>query len=207
MPSKKFAKVIAITAVSAFFSVVFLSGFDNGFAQTSRESSLQLWQKTFDVVWKTVNEKYFDPSFGGVDWVAIRQRYAPQIAEVRTEVEFRDLLTRMLGEIKISHLRILDFATLEKSMARAVVTRGLALRDIDNHVIVTRVVDDSPAATAGLRSGFLLQAIDGVAVENARNAERKLADDSEKHRLTILDETDKTREVTIEHRLPPADKV
>jgi hypothetical protein len=33
--------------------------------------------KTFDVVWKTVNEKYFDPTFGGVDWMAIRERYAP----------------------------------------------------------------------------------------------------------------------------------
>src|SRR5262245_12743763 len=134
MPSKKFAKVLAVTAVSAFFSAVFLSGFSSGFAQTSRESSLQLWQKTFDVVWKTVNEKYFDPSFGGVDWAATRLRYAPQIAEARSEVEFRELLTRMLREIKISHLQILDFATLEKSMARAVVTRGLGLRDIDNRV-------------------------------------------------------------------------
>ena len=207
MPSKKFAKVIAITAVSAFFSVVFLSGFDDGFAQTSRESSLQLWQKTFDVVWKTVNEKYFDMSFGGVDWAEIRQRYAPQVAMVQADSELRDLLTRMLGEIRISHLHILDLATLDKQLARAEVSRGLALRNIDNQIVVTRIVEGSPAARAGLRAGFVVPAVDGVSVTNAKDLEARLATDSEKHSLAILDETDKIREITIEHALPPTAKL
>jgi C-terminal processing protease CtpA/Prc len=62
----------------------------------------------------------------------------------------------------MSYLRILDLAALDEQLARAVVTRGLALRNIDNQVVVTRIVDGSPAARAGLRQGFLLQAIDGV---------------------------------------------
>jgi C-terminal peptidase prc len=180
---------------------------DGGFAQTAKESSPQVRQKTFDVVWKTVNEKYFDPSFGGVDWAAIRQTYASQVATVRSDAEFSGLLTRMLGEIRISHLRILDLSALDKQLRRAVVTRGLALRNIDNQVVVTRIVEESPAGKAGLRQGFLVQAIDGVAVTNARDAETKLATDSESHRVTILDETDMRREVVLEHALPPADKL
>jgi C-terminal peptidase prc len=122
-------------------------------------------------------------------------------------MEFNDLLTRMLGEIKISHLHILDFALLEKQLGRAVVTRGLALRDIDNHVVVTRIIEDSPAAKAGLRPGFVVRAIDGTPVAKAKDAEAKLASDTEKHRLAILDETEMLHEVAIEHALPPAEKM
>ena len=205
MLSKRLVEVLVIFAVSVFLASRF--ELDSGFAQASKESSPQIRLKTFDVVWKTVNDKYFDPAIGGVDWAAIRQRYAPQITTVRSDIEFRDLLTRMLGEIKISHLRILEFATLDKSLARVVVTRGLALRDIDNRVVVTRVVEESPAARAGLKPGFLVLAIDAVRVENARQAERKLADDTDNHRLAFLDEADMMREVSIEHKLPPAHKV
>jgi C-terminal peptidase prc len=172
-------------------------------AQTSSESKRQTWQKTFDVVWKTVNEKYVDATFGGVDWVEVRRRYTPQLATVQTDGELRDLLTRMLGEIRISHLRILDLATLEKQLGRAVVNRGLALRNIENQIVVTRIVEGSPAALAGLRPGFVVQAIDDAAVTNARDAEATLATDTDKHRLAILDEADRKRELTIEYALPP----
>src|SRR4030095_10282880 len=72
-----------------------------GLAQTVE---LQLMQKTFDVVWKTVNDKYFDPRFGGVNWAAIRKQYEPQVATVRGDVEFRELLRHMLQEIQILQL-------------------------------------------------------------------------------------------------------
>jgi C-terminal processing protease CtpA/Prc len=197
---KRLPGLLVIFAVSVLLS----SRLELRSAQTSKET---VWQKTFDVVWKTVNEKYFDASFGGIDWAAIRQQYAPQVATVQTDIEFRDLLTRMLGEIKISHLHILDLAALDKQLARSVVTRGLALRNIDNEVVVTRVVDGSPAVRAGLQPGFIVQAIDDVPVTTARDAETRLATDSETHRLTILDEASKTREITIGHGLPPPGNV
>jgi carboxyl-terminal processing protease len=164
-------------------------------------------QKTFDVVWKTVNDKYFDPGFGGVNWAAIRKQYEPQIASVRDDEEFRELLDRMLNEIKISHLRILDLKNLDKLLARAVVTRGLALRDLDNQVVVSRIVDGSPAATAGLRAGFIVKAIDGVPVLKARSSEAQVATDKKKHRLLIVDAAETTREIEIGYALPPVEKL
>ena len=197
---KRFPGFLVVLAVSVLLS----SRLELRSAETSKE---KVRLRTFDVVWKTVNEKYFDPSFGGADWASIRERYSPQIAMVRTDLEFYELLHRMLGEIKISHLRILDLATVDKLVARAEVARGLTLRNVDNQVVVTRIIEDSPAAKAGLRLGFVVQAIDGVPVDNARNAERKLANDDENHRLAILDESDIKREVEIGHWLPPAHKL
>jgi len=177
-----------------------------GLAQTANRSSPQVMQKTFDVVWNTLNDKYFDPHFGGVDWAAVRQAYEPQIAAVKSDAEFRDLLGRMLKEIKISHLSILDLQNLDKLLARAEVTRGLALRDLGDQVAVTRIIDGSPAASAGVQLGFVVRAIDGVPVTNARGAETTLATDSQRHRLTILDQADTTREIEIAHELPPLQK-
>lgn len=60
----------------------------------------------FDRLWTTVNDKFFDPRMNGVDWRAVRTRYRPQVAGVRTDDEFHQLATRMLGELKVSHLRV-----------------------------------------------------------------------------------------------------
>src|SRR5262249_55054864 len=143
------------------------------------------------------NDNYFDPQFGGVDWTAIKTKYQPQIDTVQSDVEFQDLLDRMLKEIKISHLHLLDLAKLDQQLARNLVTRGFALRDLDNQVVVTRAVDGSPAATAGLRPGYVVKAIDGVSVVNARSAEAEVAKDNERHRLIVVDESNTTREVEI----------
>lgn len=60
----------------------------------------------FERLWSTVNDKFFDPRMNGVDWRAVRARYRPQVAGVRTDEEFHQLATRMLGELKVSHLRL-----------------------------------------------------------------------------------------------------
>jgi carboxyl-terminal processing protease len=176
------------------------------FGQPSNERAQTLRQRTFDVVWKTVHTEYFDPQFGGVDWAAVRRRYEPQLTGIRTDAEFFDLLSRMLAEITISHLRVLDFAGLERQLARSVVTRGVALRNIDGQVVVTRIVERSAASLAGLRTGFVVTAIDGVPVSNARSAEASLAGDTATHRVTVLDASDSAREISIDHQLPPPEE-
>jgi len=178
-----------------------------GPAQTATLSDPKLLHKTFEAVWNTINNKYYDPTFGGVDWVAIRKKYEPQIEAVRSDGEFSELLSRMLKEIKISHLSVLDMKNLDKLVARAEVTRGLVLRDLDNQVVVTRIVDESSAAVEGLRPGFVIKAIDAVAVTNARDSEKTLASDTANHRLIVVDEANAAREIEVAHKLPPKDRL
>ena len=61
----------------------------------------------FKQVWTTVNEKHYDPTFGGVDWKKVRADYEPRaLAPGLTDTEFHDVLRRMLGELKLSHFGI-----------------------------------------------------------------------------------------------------
>jgi carboxyl-terminal processing protease len=188
-------------------SVLLLAFTIHGLAQLAKQTNPQVRQKTFDTVWKTVNDKSVAPQYGGVDWAAIKQRYEPQITGVHSDEEFQDVLDRMLSEIKVSHLHIVDLTKLNEQLGRAIVKRGMALRDLDNQVVVTRIIDGSPAAATGLRPGYVVNAIDGQSVVSARSAETKLAQDDEKHRLNIIDEANTSREIEIGYALPPAEKL
>jgi hypothetical protein len=41
----------------------------------------------FEIVWQTVNDTYFDPTFGGLDWGAVHDRYRPLIAAAQDDTD------------------------------------------------------------------------------------------------------------------------
>ena len=62
--------------------------------------------QSFETVWQTVNAKHYDPTFGGVDWNAVHDRYEPRIAAAKDNGEFYLLTNRMLFELNLSHLLV-----------------------------------------------------------------------------------------------------
>jgi carboxyl-terminal processing protease len=65
-------------------------------------------RETFEVVWQTVRESHFDPTFGGLDWEAVRREFAPLVARTRTDAELHALLQRMLNRLGQSHFNIVS---------------------------------------------------------------------------------------------------
>ena len=63
-------------------------------------------QDAFDKVWDTINEKHYDPTFGGVDWIYIRELYLPKAKAAKSDQDFHNVLWQMLGELKLSHFNI-----------------------------------------------------------------------------------------------------
>ena len=68
---------------------------------------LKTRQKDFEVVWQTIAEGYFDPTFGGVDWKRVRQQYEGKISSVNSDEEFYGLINSMLSELGRSHLSVI----------------------------------------------------------------------------------------------------
>jgi carboxyl-terminal processing protease len=64
---KKFCLTVVVVAALAVY----------GAAQPNQKPS---YSELFDSVWQTINDNFYDPAFGGADWKAIRQKYAPQVA-------------------------------------------------------------------------------------------------------------------------------
>src|SRR5512145_2305475 len=49
----------------------------------------------FDDVWETIQERYYDPKFRGIDWQAKRTAFRPAAARAASAHEFYDVLRQM----------------------------------------------------------------------------------------------------------------
>lgn len=128
---------------------------------SARDESGDRRQETFDIVWRAVKDKHFDPTFGGVDWDKVREQYAPRVAKVKSDDELYTLLQQMLGELGQSHFNIIPpEAIVENGAEPRTGTTGLSVRYVDKQLLVTHVAENSPAARAGLRQGFLIRQVD-----------------------------------------------
>jgi len=127
-------------------------------------------RQSFDIVWRTVKEKHFDPTFGGVDWDAVRRKYEPRVAKTKKDGELYLLLNEMLGELHQSHFGIIPpEAILEDgSLNLPGGNIGIDLRIVDGQVLISRVAPDSTASRAGLRPGFVIKRIDGAETAKMR---------------------------------------
>ncbi len=130
---------------------------------------------TFETVWETVNETFYDPTFGGLNWKDVHDRYQPMIAAAEKDDEFYGLINRMLWELKVSHANLVPPGSLAlyEPLVFAEGSPGLDIRLLNGAVVVTSVKPGSPANTAGIRPGFVIQAIEGIPVEQiVQEAER-----------------------------------
>jgi Tol biopolymer transport system component/C-terminal processing protease CtpA/Prc len=62
--------------------------------------------EVFRQAWTYMREGFYDDKFHGVDWNAVRTRYAPRIAGAQTPAEMRRLLNLMVGELNASHMGV-----------------------------------------------------------------------------------------------------
>jgi len=127
----------------------------------------QEYRQVFETVWSTIDQTYFDPDFGGLDWDAIHAKYEPLILAAKSDEELYELLNQMLWELKVSHTAV--GPAEEWLSAEPVVWEegetGIDVRLLDEQAVITRVKAGSSAEEAGLRPGFVIQSIDATSVE------------------------------------------
>jgi carboxyl-terminal processing protease len=139
----------------------------------------------FDTAWQTVNDNYFDPTFGGKDWQAIGDEYRQKLATVQDDETFWfQVLNPMLFELGVSHLAALpgELANEIDSMTFATGSTGMDVRLLGGVAVVTRVVEGSPADEAGLRPGFVITSVDGWTLEDISANSLHTPPDNERNR-------------------------
>jgi carboxyl-terminal processing protease len=117
--------------------------------------------EVFEKVWQTVNDKYYDSSFNGVDWNAARERYRSLIGGLKSDEEFYALLNRMLGELRDAHTLFRTPRQLAASKKRQATSAGISIRVVEEVPVIFSVDKDSDAARAGIEIGMIVRTIDG----------------------------------------------
>ncbi|MFB2877934.1 S41 family peptidase [Floridanema aerugineum] len=139
--------------------------------------------KTFNSVWETVNNNFYDPKFNGVDWKAMQSKYAPQISKTQTTDEAAVIINQMLGQLNTSHTRFYTqnepayyqilgiFAPMNQELQKQLKTIfpsgkieysdiGIYTKNINNKTFIYTILDGSPAAKAGLKIGDEIISVD-----------------------------------------------
>lgn len=124
-----------------------------------------VWLESFDAAWRIVRDTYYDTTFNGHDWEAVRRELRPKVEAADSAEQVRNAIREMLSRLGDSHLMLLP-AGAAPAGEPARDTSGEPGLDVryqpgDREVLVVRVLDGSGAEAAGVGPGWLLRAIDG----------------------------------------------
>jgi carboxyl-terminal processing protease len=170
---------------------VLLLGLAISFATTGTSRSLSPKERegVFETVWKDIDEHYYDPKFGGVNWQEIHQRYLPLVRAVRDDREFYAIVDRMTGELHDAHTRFTSPEQWASRKKHQGVSVGFRAGYVEDKVVVLDVFPDSNAARAGVEPGLIVIALHGqpIADRLAESATKVLPSSTERvTKLRIL---------------------
>jgi tricorn protease len=138
-----------------------------------------LYLEMFDQTWRYLAEHFYDPSFHGRDWKAIREKYRPLLvadfkhnrrSHVAMKEDLYALLYLMMGELNASHLGIGGYGTTPDEETADL---GLIFDDAyrGRGLKIAEILKRGPADRRGLnlKPGEYVLAIDGVEVTEKTN--------------------------------------
>jgi len=142
---------------------------------------------TLESVWQTVRDRFYDARHNGLDWLAVRERYLPDVGRATSQDAVARVINTMLSELHASHTRFYtpdepEYYQLADIFVGALRRRGLQRAFPDGRIsypgigiisgseasvrnTITAVIDGTPAQKAGLRRGDEVVTADGTAFE------------------------------------------
>ena len=67
---------------------------------------LQRRLETFNFVWQTLRNNYFDQTFSGLDWNKIKKEYEPRVLKTASDTQLHDILQEMINPVSYTHLTL-----------------------------------------------------------------------------------------------------
>jgi carboxyl-terminal processing protease len=117
---------------------------------------------SFDDVWQTIADTFYDPTFAGLDWKAVRDELRPRVTAAASADQARAVIGDMLARLKRSHFVVLSESAAAENGPIGEAAPPIEVRVTSGGLLITRVETGSPAAGDGVSAGQLVEAIDGV---------------------------------------------
>ncbi|PZD72394.1 Tricorn protease [Acaryochloris thomasi RCC1774] len=168
-------RLIFIALMSAF--ILLLSG---ALLPTAGQTQID----TFEQVWETVNDHFFDPNFNGVNWKDIRKKYKSQAKQAQSQSELAPIINQMLSELQTSHThfyipddpkyyqlagvflprssklqqKLRPFLADDKPQYSGI---GIFTQQQNGNIFISGILDGSPASNVDLRVGDRILSVGG----------------------------------------------
>jgi C-terminal processing protease CtpA/Prc len=121
-----------------------------------RIASEPIAERVFNQVVTTVDFRYYDRTFHGLDWNGIVNQYRPLVERAPTVARRYQLLQQMLGLLGDSHTAVFSPDEVNGVEEKDEGMLGAVFVTLGRDRVVLRVAPRSPAAAAGLRPGYIV---------------------------------------------------
>lgn len=145
---------------------------------------------TFDSAWMRIRNSHYDTAWVTATWEGVRERLRPRALAAGDQQALRGVLHEMLEATGESHFALIPGEVadaLDPGPSRvgqdatqgAPGDAGLEVRVVEGRVVAVRVEPGGPAAAAGVRPGWVLEAVEGRPFDEALEALGRLEGDAE----------------------------
>ena len=132
--------------------------------------------EVFSQAWRYLADNFADSTMNGVDWAAVRARYAPHIAGARSPDEMRRILNLMVGELNASHSGVGGPGGGTGPITGRIGVRfDKAEYEATGRLKVASVIPLGAAAVAGVKASQYLVAVGGQKIDAHTNLDELLA--------------------------------
>jgi carboxyl-terminal processing protease len=118
----------------------------------------------FDDVWETIEERYYDRAFHGVDWQTKRTAFRAAAGRAANSQEFYELLRQMIASLRDAHTRIYSPDEKFDWWSPRFVTVGLTVREVQGVPTVLHVEPGSAASRTDIKPGDVIVSVDNIPV-------------------------------------------
>ncbi len=122
---------------------------------------------TFDAAWTAIRETYVDKSRTEAEWARLHAEFRKRAEAAGDDETVRQVLRDLLSAIGRSHFELLPTGSdgvPAFSMDGDAGDVGLEVTPVDGEVVITDVLSSGPADRAGIRRGWIVESMDGLAM-------------------------------------------
>jgi len=149
---------VALVMVAVYSRSILIND-DQALGAKTTPDLLQLNIESFEEVFNIIQNQFWDPGYGGLDWQGVGDELRPQIMQASTLPEARAILRDMISRLNLSHFAIIpadDQNTAKRSGnpgGPGGVT-GIDARVLDGKALVISVAEGSTAERASVKTGW-----------------------------------------------------
>jgi tricorn protease len=134
------------------------------------------WAQIYDEAWRLQRDFFWKPDLGGVDWAAVRAKYAVLLPRIGTRAELNDLVGEMSAELGTSHTYISGGDSYAEAPPSTIGLLGIDVSKVAEGFRIDAILPgdtanggpESPLAAPhrGVSVGDVIVAIDGRSAVN-----------------------------------------
>jgi len=158
------------------------------------------FEQMFYETWANLEENFYNETFHGVDWQAMREKYEAYLPHLNNRADLRLLLNDMLGELNTSHFGFYSSGD-EEDVFYGFQTMATGLDfATDNPYQITHIVKNGPAdkVNKDIEVGDVLVAVNGKTIDPAQNREMYFTQAAQDAEITLtLERNDQQHNVKL----------